>query len=50
MALLDPVDGLNATEFRSEAPTKHPGVCLAGGFAFLVGTALLVHLIFTALI
>ncbi len=28
----------------------HPALCLAGGFGFIVGGALLVHVVFNALI
>lgn len=52
MALLDPADGLSATPrtSQSEAPTKHPMICLAGGFGFIVAAALVVHLVFNAVV
>jgi hypothetical protein len=35
---------------RSSETTKHPGICLFAFFFFLVGTALLVHVVFQALL
>lgn len=52
MALLDPADHGSAAPRTSpsEAPTRHPMLCLAGGFGFIVAAALLVHLIFNAVV
>ena len=52
MALLDPADHGSAPHRTpsSEAPTKHPMICLAGGFGFIVVAALAVHLVFNALV
>lgn len=52
MALLDPADHGSAAPRTSqgEAPTKHPMICLAGGFGFIVAAALVVHLVFNALV
>ncbi len=52
MALLDPVDTLSANSRNApkEAPTKHPMICLAGGFGFIIVAALVVHLVFNALV
>ena len=47
MALLHPSDHLSSAGQRET--TKHPMICVASGFAFLIGTALLVHIVFTAL-
>lgn len=51
MALLDPTDhGRNSYRSGDQQPTTKPRLCLAAGFAFLVGTALVVHFVFNALI
>lgn len=52
MAMLDPADGRSAPSrpSPSEAPTRHPMICLAGGFGFIIGAALLVHLVFNAIV
>lgn len=52
MALLDPADHGSAAPRTSqgEAPTKHPMICLAGGFGFIVAAALVVHLVFNAIV
>ena len=52
MALLDPADHGSAAHrpSSSEAPTKHPMICLAGGFGFFVAAALVVHLVFNAIV
>ena len=48
MALLDPVDP--TPRVSSETPTRHPMICLAGGFGFIIVAALAVHLVFNAVI
>lgn len=52
MALLDPADDRSASPEtgRSDHPTKHPMICLAGGFGFITVAALAVHVIFNALL
>lgn len=52
MALLDPVDNRSVTPRapQTEGPTKHPMICLAGGFGFIIVAALVVHLVFNALV
>lgn len=51
MALLDPADhGSAPRASQSEAPTKHPMICLAGGFGFIIVAALAVHLVFNAVV
>jgi len=47
MALIHPSDH-HSSAGRQET-TKHPMICLAGGFAFIVGAALLVHTVFGVL-
>jgi len=43
VALIHPTDNVG------KETTKHPRVCLAAGFAVIIGAALLVHLVFSAL-
>jgi hypothetical protein len=51
MALLDPADDRSAHPHRpAHEPTRHPMICLAGGFGFIIGAALIVHVVFNALI
>jgi len=56
MALLDPADDRSAhphrpaTQSPAHEPTRHPMICLAGGFGFIIGAALIVHVVFNALI
>ena len=52
MALLDPSDDTFARHASSDRqePTTHPRLCLLGGFGFIIGTALLVHVVFNVLI
>lgn len=50
MALLDPTDhGRTSYRYGDHQPTTRPRLCLAAGFAFLVGTALIFHFLFNAL-
>ena len=48
MALLHPSD--HSSSVPGKETTRHPRICLLSGFAFIIGTALLVHLVFNALI
>ncbi|CAN5239445.1 hypothetical protein BH09PSE1_BH09PSE1_27490 [soil metagenome] len=50
MALLDPADQDKIHHSGDHTPTTKPMLCLAGGFAFLVATALVFHYAFTALL
>lgn len=52
MALLDPADDRSASQGSGSPrqPTKHPMICLAGGFGFIIAAALAVHVVFNALI
>lgn len=49
MALLDPTD-LGRSNGDAHGPTTRPRLCLLAGFGFIVGTALLVHIAFNALV
>lgn len=49
MALIHPSDHRSPAG-QQETTTKHPMICLAGGFAFIVGAALLVHMVFGVLL
>ena len=46
MALIHPTDNVGSSHKET---TKHPRVCLAAMFALIVGSALAVHLVFSAL-
>jgi hypothetical protein len=51
MALLDPSDDPFVRRTPSEHQrTNHPFMCLMGGFAFIVGAALAVHVVFNVLV
>lgn len=52
MALIDPSDDTFARHVSpdQQQPTTHPRLCLLGGFGFIIGTALLVHVVFNVLI
>lgn len=53
MALLDPADDRSAPHGSGSSPrqpTKHPIICLACGFGFIIAAALAVHVVFNALI
>lgn len=51
MALLDPSnDTFTPSSPSKQEPTTHPRLCLLGGFAFIIATALAVHVVFNVLI
>lgn len=51
MALLDPADHTRISHRPVDnQPTTKPMLCLAGGFGFIVATALIFHFAFNALI
>ncbi|WP_421729511.1 hypothetical protein [Brevundimonas sp.] len=45
MALIHPTDSAAAGHKET---TNHPRICLAAGFAVIIGAALIVHLVFSA--
>lgn len=52
MALLDPAGDRSANHGSGapHQPTKHPMICLACGFGFIIVAALAVHVVFNALL
>jgi hypothetical protein len=51
MALLDPADHTAHDDPAAQrTPTRHPMICLAGGFGFIIVAALAVHVIFNAVV
>lgn len=52
MALIDPSNDTFARHSSSDRqqPTTHPRLCLLGGFAFIVATALAVHVVFNVVV
>jgi hypothetical protein len=50
VALIHPSDDRTAHRSGEHQPTTKPRLCLAAGFGFIVGVALLVHYVFNALV
>ena len=52
MAMVHPTRELShdRSDAMTDGKTRHPMLCLAGGFGLIIGAALLVHVVFNALI